>query len=336
MENSPHEHPNGLFRVQSTPDKGFGLFALQDLPRGTRILQEDPLITIAKELLQQPHAANSEIASQLEDLPERSRKAFLQLANDPAQPEGLRLLGIYMRNNSSLDGIAREDFEAMTGVFLWFSRINHSCSPNCEASYDSKNDHQVVHVIQDVIAGEELTVSYVKVLSPSWVRRTKLRASYGFDCGCSACVLPEDQGATRDGLITQVQSEIQEYRYENELGSFNFSHRRRLGTLRLIYDTLRDLDIKDSSLGFPIQLALQGCVCDKQLPRGLVFGIMLRNMYLTVLGGDSEETFAIEDQFLKHHPQTIPALEWSSATSTILNMPINHFENWLWGRYELA
>jgi SET and MYND domain-containing protein len=68
--------------------------------------------------------------------------------------------------------------------------LNHSCAPNCVLHY--AGTRLEVRTMSAVAAGEELCHSYVDLCSPTPERREKLRAAYGFRCGCRRC---------EDGLV---------------------------------------------------------------------------------------------------------------------------------------
>eukprot|EP01006_Ploeotia_vitrea_P028125 TRINITY_DN60863_c0_g1_i1.p2 TRINITY_DN60863_c0_g1~~TRINITY_DN60863_c0_g1_i1.p2 ORF type:complete len:210 (+),score=23.25 TRINITY_DN60863_c0_g1_i1:29-631(+) len=81
----------------------------------------------------------------------------------------------------------------MVGLFLNFSRFNHSCDPNCELVVKTGmgTDSVEIFTTKNVSAGEELTISYLGAvvqakLSPMQ-RRRHLQERWGFDCTCTLC-----------------------------------------------------------------------------------------------------------------------------------------------------
>ena len=79
------------------------------------------------------------------------------------------------------------------GLFLDASLMNHSCVPNCFASFGGREIR--IHNVNEVREGEEFTISYGPVVgsdSPMG-RGDVLHRYYGFRCECDGCVNQEDQ-----------------------------------------------------------------------------------------------------------------------------------------------
>jgi len=76
------------------------------------------------------------------------------------------------------------------GVFPLASLLNHSCEPNCIATFRGKTQH--IRTIRHVRADEELTLSYCDVGLPSPVRLELLREGYFFTCRCRRCAIYAD------------------------------------------------------------------------------------------------------------------------------------------------
>ena len=78
---------------------------------------------------------------------------------------------------------------------LKLALVNHSCVPNVTQGFRRSEDAFNVEVkaIQDILRGEEVTVSYLdeEFISEFGLnrenRREKLKSSLGFDCNCSFC-----------------------------------------------------------------------------------------------------------------------------------------------------
>ena len=81
-----------------------------------------------------------------------------------------------------------------SAVYPLGALLNHSCDPNCLLRYDCgsrnrKNEPPLLEIVaaRDISAGEELTHSYVELVSPAHTRRISLRDTYGFECRCEKC-----------------------------------------------------------------------------------------------------------------------------------------------------
>jgi SET and MYND domain-containing protein len=73
------------------------------------------------------------------------------------------------------------------GLYPYGALLNHSCEPNCVITYDDKVDGcngsgigQMIRCTRRVLAGEELTHSYIDTCATVQARRDKLRARYKF------------------------------------------------------------------------------------------------------------------------------------------------------------
>ncbi|CAL1154052.1 unnamed protein product, partial [Cladocopium goreaui] len=82
------------------------------------------------------------------------------------------------------------------GCFPVGASLNHCCRPNCLLAYELLPGHlpvQAVRVMEPVLAGEELTHSYVDLALPRGQRQDQLKETYGFHCSCLGCrgELPE-------------------------------------------------------------------------------------------------------------------------------------------------
>ena len=75
-----------------------------------------------------------------------------------------------------------------TGLFQTVSRLNHSCRPNISIEFPSGTFCAEGILVREVLAGEELTISYVNENLPVEKRRKKLKDFFGFDCMCEKCL----------------------------------------------------------------------------------------------------------------------------------------------------
>ena len=71
------------------------------------------------------------------------------------------------------------------GVFPGASYFNHSCHFN--ACYIVEGRTITFHATEDIAAGDEISISYIRLVGGRDKRRTKLKTNYYFDCDCRAC-----------------------------------------------------------------------------------------------------------------------------------------------------
>lgn len=90
--------------------------------------------------------------------------------------EFLWWLGTYNINNIDLS------------LFLVQLHLNHNCDPNVLVKWGGKRSEGIEVVAKrDILAGEELTTSYVAPTLPVGQRKRALRVNWGFVCGCRRC-----------------------------------------------------------------------------------------------------------------------------------------------------
>ena len=97
--------------------------------------------------------------------------------NDPDNtgPEDMKLARCF--ENNSFAG----------GLLLTCARMNHSCLPAVQMSSDDEEETEV-RALRDILAGEEITVSYLRTsaLQGRDERVAKLLAGWSFQCCCQA------------------------------------------------------------------------------------------------------------------------------------------------------
>lgn len=212
--------PVEIIEIKETFGKGLGTFAVQDIPKGARILSEVPLLELPPPAMSQSGWAQ-EVANQFEALPSEKQgvvsnlhcqmeKPLLQrlaveaIVSEEVRseeirisdvsdiqdiPEGplkrkIRVAGTFQTNAFGLFGHTPDNVHV--AIFERASRINHSCAPNTWHSWNPKTEKHNIHAIRDIKAEEELTTEYTDCLAIKEDRQ-KILKSYGFDCRCQVC-----------------------------------------------------------------------------------------------------------------------------------------------------
>ncbi|TID21701.1 hypothetical protein E6O75_ATG05096 [Venturia nashicola] len=167
-----------LFEVRETEGKGLGIFAKEDIRRGTLVLSETPLFSFNSS----DGTTDAALLSAFANLPSLETQAYLDLHAylPPDYPvvniseEGRKVLGVYSANAWA------------GGVVDLGSRFNHSCVPNVHLSHDPRTQIYDFRLVRDVKAGEELTASYISLFLTRKERQDNL-VRWGFECACPAC-----------------------------------------------------------------------------------------------------------------------------------------------------
>ncbi|OMJ22464.1 Histone-lysine N-methyltransferase ASHR1 [Smittium culicis] len=71
------------------------------------------------------------------------------------------------------------------GLFTTGFLFNHSCAPNCYASFSG--NYLYIRALAPIIPGEELTITYIDQTMYYKTRQTVLEKNYFFKCNCSLC-----------------------------------------------------------------------------------------------------------------------------------------------------
>ncbi|KAF9955403.1 hypothetical protein BGZ65_003411 [Modicella reniformis] len=163
-----------LYIVKDIPTLGKGMFATQDIKRGTCIISESPLVYVSKN-------DSFETVQAIQALSNKNKKGFFALHNSfPELPLGF---GIVKTN-----GLPLGQDPARGAVYRVISRINHSCTPNVTHAWNSKTKKEYIHAIEDIPAGAEIMTSYISLLMKRADRQASLKHSFRFKCHCSLCI----------------------------------------------------------------------------------------------------------------------------------------------------
>ncbi|PBP19390.1 TPR domain-containing protein [Diplocarpon rosae] len=235
-----------MYEVRHAGSKGLGVFALNLIPRGTRILSEQPLLSLTHD------EDSSALYPSARQLPAHARCTLLGLSwhstrelevsrwgeaawysakhvfrararrNVERQPRGrasiaehARVLSIFRSNAFALGGKGKGMGMGMgirQAVFAGASRINHSCVPNAQGNFHEGLGRFNVHATRDIRRGEELSLNYLpEDGSLRDVRVGRLREGYGFECGCPACDVASARGREGEQKRVRIQALVKEF-----------------------------------------------------------------------------------------------------------------------------
>ncbi|KAG5939286.1 hypothetical protein E4U60_000945 [Claviceps pazoutovae] len=194
-----HEEP--LYEIKELPGNRKGLVALSHIPKGTRLVDVEPLITLTGEL------GDDEIVKQLHKL--LKEKTIQSLHPYNRVPRESSVFSAIVKTNVLPGG--EEGADNFIGlVYHTISHTNNGCRPNCQRNYNNKKRHEYTHAIRDVSAGEEIVLSD-KTESTYAERRSCLKKKFGSDCFCAFCSLPAaDRRASdrRRGRMQELDAQI--------------------------------------------------------------------------------------------------------------------------------
>jgi len=165
-----------LCHVIPVSGRGFGTVASCDIPGGTLIIEEEPLLRVGVYEGMSDHEFAASVRAAAARLSAHDANVFHRLAcaTQPITPEG-----VFHVNNFRVD--------SDQVVYTRISRVNHSCAPNCAHSYDSGRGVGQIRALRDIAVGEELYISYTELRAPRRVRQQHLRQMYNFECSCDVC-----------------------------------------------------------------------------------------------------------------------------------------------------
>lgn len=199
--------------LEARPDKkiGKGLYATVDIPVGTRLLVESPMVRLPqsptpfREFCQAARAMGSEMDG-LRDLDCNARLLNENLpgnilsqirSEDPQNPIDLRddsvlnLVRLYAIYYTNAVKLTEDDEDAGTAVFCNFSHLSHSCRPNVFSIFSDKTNQQTVYAGCDIKAGQQILVSYFGGHEDFMTTKQRLeqtRRDWGFACSCDVCL----------------------------------------------------------------------------------------------------------------------------------------------------
>ncbi|KAG6020366.1 hypothetical protein E4U19_006414 [Claviceps sp. Clav32 group G5] len=320
---------NAMYALRDIPGKGKGLVATRDIPKGTRILSEQPLIAV-------PFGKSAKwrgnfIAQQLKALKKKQRDTFLSMPNKlPFIDSETRYVGIFETNSLPAD----DELRKKKAIFPEACRINHDCDDNAMKMWNENIKRHTVHAMRDIHAGEEITLSYEPYYSNRQTRQKSLRKNFGFTCSCRACSLPDEQSEERDRKLDQIRSLIQRYN-EPPCSCTSCPDFTLLSYLDGRVRIYRDLDRDDWHTASAYAEAVSLTIARSDLARGRVFAQKAAAIWTTILGSDS--TRAIKYADLARDPSTHEKYGTSSVWRTAVSevpqgLGPDDFDNWLWRR----
>ena len=191
-----YQPPPGPYNIKKAHGKGQGVYASQDIPRGTRILVDKPFFAVTK-----PYTLHT-IIDKFEQMSSTRRKLYMQFSC-PDRPDDEQMSDVTRIFEANCFNI---DYSA--AIFQTATRFNHSCLPNTYYSWSEARQELVFQAMIDVGKEEELTIAYGRPFLSHQERRRELR-NYNFNCNCPACQLhtPFGQASESRRLVMKALDE---------------------------------------------------------------------------------------------------------------------------------
>mmetsp|Transcript_183022 Transcript_183022/g.580078 ORF Transcript_183022/g.580078 Transcript_183022/m.580078 type:complete len:373 (+) Transcript_183022:3-1121(+) len=193
------------FGIVPIKDKGLGAVAVRDIIRGELILAEVPVIHCGDH--RGDAAAGREhiyIWVQFNALSPLQKESVMSLHDTCVLGGGRKTLEGVILTNGHLRGTNSLDYMLCPLA----SRLNHSCTPNVEQSWDEVTGEVRLHASTNINQGEELCDRYIDVRAPRAQRVQMLWDEYRFECRCEACSVGDAFSDARRVRLQQLGKDI--------------------------------------------------------------------------------------------------------------------------------
>jgi len=317
-----------LYAIQQIPGKGCGIVAIAKIAKGMRIISESPLFTVPRNWTSTKRLRAS-ISEKVNALSKDQKKAFLSMHN--AHAGGVdQYLGI-VRTNALPLGVDA----VRGGIFLDACRINHSCNPNGQNTWNENIKQVTIHAVKDIEKGEEITISYLSVYANHNSRQQSLRRGFGFTCSCDLCSLPLDLRRKSDERLDEIA------RLDGLIGDGVGILSTPLQTLHYAHTLLGLLNeegMDDSNTPRTYYDALQIAVANGDLARASVFAERASSIRTVFEGDDSPEVIKLKRlaRNPSEHVLYGMSMRWKTAVEQVpQGLGLDEFEDWLWKKEEL-
>lgn len=308
--------------IRPIPGKGYGIVAARKIKTGERIFSEAPLLKLPRNVGSK-EGLKVKIKAKLNSYPRIYRDAYRDLWNSYRgdSPE----VGIALTNAYPLGPNA-----STTGIFLHAARLNHSCHPNAQDTWNEARLELTLHACCDIEEGEEITITLLSTRGCRKARQRVLKLNCGFTCLCCLCSLPPTKSKLSDERLEEIQ------RLNNQIKSPMVHLLEPLTTLHNVERNLRLMikeGIADVSISRAYSDAFQVAISHGDQARAKIFADRALDSRIIVEGDDSEMVEKLRR--LSLHPYTHPSHKITSKWKTSIEdapigFPDADLELWLW------
>lgn len=193
-----------LYKVDSSPGKGQGIFVTKAITAGTVILQDNMIMLIRKDV---STVTNQDVRVAFERLSPSEQTQFMSLH------EGKERAKTQMMRKYRTNIFGGEDY---CFLCLNISKANHSCLPNASIAGVSGSNSRVLIAARDLDVGEEVLINYQKHAEcmTTQHRRASLEDLYGIVCSCQLCQRTGSEAEISDArrqLIDAIRFRLQDF-----------------------------------------------------------------------------------------------------------------------------
>ncbi|GAB7325877.1 hypothetical protein MBLNU13_g09945t1 [Cladosporium sp. NU13] len=320
--------PGAVFELVITNGKGYGLFATDSIPRGTRILKESPLVTISPSSSPKnqgpPSLDIEELTTVLDGLSPEQHEACFELYHDPPAVARARkcilkaqehvkqeMLGQKFPNAHKIESTVKlyaiyetnvvrlgDDETSGLGVFTLASRINHSCVPNLQIHYIPETQELVAHAVRHINKGEELTINYYSVVWMPRRRRDHVFGDCSFECACRSCTGPQaTAGQLRREAMLKLECDLAAFdrpdRYPPHFGAPR-SPQQALEVGEKLIELLKAEGIADQNLQKVYRRCSKYCLKAGMFDQAVTFAKKERDVERYCIGADTAQMAHLE------------------------------------------
>lgn len=203
---------------------GHGMFARRNISAGECIIAEKPFISLNGKITYTKEA-EQDAKEKYEKLNEYQKAKFMALSDRNELKNGgtKSILGI-ITTNCILAG----DFAS---ICLNITRINHSCEPNSNNTWNSNLNLMTVFAEKDIKQDEEIFISYIARDRTRNERQALLKDNFGFVCRCTWCGLDDHLIDLSDKRRKEIQT--LDEKINNAISQKNFKISIRLAEKRI-------------------------------------------------------------------------------------------------------
>eukprot|EP00917_Polyrhabdina_sp_WS-2016_P029713 GHVP01063342.1.p1 GENE.GHVP01063342.1~~GHVP01063342.1.p1 ORF type:complete len:375 (-),score=24.76 GHVP01063342.1:59-1183(-) len=269
---------SSIVELRSSSTGGLGVFARVDCEVGDELIRELPLIKWK--------AGQGNLKALLQTKDEHVRTAvmnFTDVHNTPSTPDGIAKTNSVPLQSASLE-------ENPDGaIFPLTSRLNHSCVANATYFWRPDLGMELVFAQRPIMAGEEITVSYLGFLLEFGATRSLRSAhfiqKFKFACTCEICTEDEDKMKIRDARRLDIKELLDQFPKVAQLNPFRALKMSEL-VLILFKEEGQLIPIKTASVHF---LAFQVAMACKERKKANYHITQCVEMYKLCEGDGSPE-----------------------------------------------